>query len=280
MTSESKTKEQLISEISELRTCVLELEKTKAEGERTEKSLKDNEARYRNIFEHAIEGIFRTSVEGKLLTANPALAGMLGYDSPAEMIARITNVRKLYIEPGRRLEFVRLMREHGEVRNFEANVYRKDRSPIWVLINAYAMHDPDGKLVSFEGMALDITNRKRAEKNFENLIESLPDAILVVDRNFEVMLVNTRTEKLFGYNRSELIGRPYDTLIPVHLRDRHAEHCTGYFAKPTTKIMALHIGGAVALRRDGREMPVEINISGLETDEGIIAIASIRDRSR
>src|SRR5262249_3135480 len=113
------------------------------ERKRVEKELGQSEERYRSIFENAVEGIFQTTLDGRYITVNPALARMYGYDSPDDMIATITNIAsQLYVDPGRRDEFIRLMQEHEKLTGFEALVYRKDGSFIWISENVRAMRDP------------------------------------------------------------------------------------------------------------------------------------------
>ena len=243
---------------------------------RMEEALRISEAKYREIFENAPEGIFQTSFNGRILAANPAVARILGYDSPEELIAGVTDVRKLYAEPGRRLHLVRMVRSDGAVSGFESLVNRKDGSKIWISMNAHALQDPGGNIVGIEGMVIDITSRKRAEKNFQTLMDGAPDAIIAIERNFNILLINTHTEKLFGYTRLELLGSSYEILIPERFREKHTGYCKTYFANPSTKIMALHMS-SVAMRRDGTEFPVEINMSPVETDEGIIIVIDIRD---
>ncbi len=246
---------------------------------RMEEALRAGELKYRSIFENAVEGIFQTSIDGRILAVNPALAHMLGYETPEEIIKSVGDARKLYVEPGRRLQLLRTLRAEGLVTDFEAQAKRRDGSIIWVLINARAMRDFSGNVAGVEGTVMDITTRKRAERNFERLIESVPDAIIAIGSDYKILLVNTQTEKMFGYMRAELMGKPFEVLIPERFREKHSEHCAGYFEKPEVKIMALHLE-AFARRKDGREFPVEINMSPLETEEGIIVVTDIRGISR
>ena len=246
------------------------------EHKRMEESIRISEAKYRRIFENAAEGIFQSTIDGHIISANPACVRILGYDSAEELITSVTDARKLYAEPGRRLHLVRSIRADGTVSDFEAIINRKDRSKIWVSINAHALEDPSGKVTGLEGMVIDITNRKRAQKNFQVLIDGSPDAIIAVDRNFNILLINTHTEKLFGYSRLELIGSSYEMLLPDRFKIKHAKYCSGYFDNPSTRLMALHMG-AFAKRRTGSEFPVEINMSPVETDEGIVIVIDVRD---
>jgi sigma-B regulation protein RsbU (phosphoserine phosphatase) len=123
---------------------------------------KDN---YYGVFDHLVEGVFRTTPDGHYLLANVALARIYGYDSPAEVVASIKDIaRKLYVEPGRRDEFVRLMQEHDTLSAFESKIYRKDETIIWIAENCRAVRDTQGNLLYYEGTVEDITERKRAEE--------------------------------------------------------------------------------------------------------------------
>jgi len=248
------------------------------EHKRMEEALRVSEEKFRRIFENAAEGIFQISTDWRILAANPACVNILGYASSEELIANVTDVRKLYAEPGRRLHLLRMIKEKGSVSDFEAIVSKKDGSKIWVSINAHALRDPKDKVVGLEGMVIDVTHRKRAQKNFQMLIDGTPDAIIAIERNSNILLINSKTEKLFGYSKLELLGRPYDILIPMRYREKHTAYCRSYFANPSTKIMALHLS-SVAKCKDGSEFPVEINMSPMETDDGIIAVIDIRDIS-
>ena len=124
------------------------------------------EAKYRSIFENAGEGIFQSTSEGHYITANPALAKIYGYDFPEEVTTYFTDIEhQLYVEPNRRSEFIRLMRENGSVSNFESQIYRKDGSIVWISENAREVRDESGNLLYYEGSIADITKRKRAEES-------------------------------------------------------------------------------------------------------------------
>src|SRR5574341_759088 len=115
--------------------------------DQTEDALREAEARYRGIFENAVEGIFQTTPDGHFLAINPALARMLGYGSPAELMAEVTDARQFFIDPSRRQEFIRLMQANGIVAGFENQVRRKDGSTIWVSENVRALRDTGDRLV-------------------------------------------------------------------------------------------------------------------------------------
>lgn len=126
-------------------------------------ALRVAEEKYRGIFENAVEGIFQTGPDGRYISANPALARIYGYDSPAELQASVVDIsRQLYVDPARRDEFVRLMRLTGSITSFESQIYRRDGSIIWVSENARVIQDAAGNVLYYEGTVEDISQRKRS----------------------------------------------------------------------------------------------------------------------
>jgi PAS domain S-box-containing protein len=122
------------------------------------------ENRYRSIVENAIDGIFQITPDGRYFSANPALARMLGYDSPQDLITTIQDVgQQLYTQPQRRAELLAYMQRYGTVSDFESEVYRKDGTKIWIAEDIRMVKDTEGKLLYYEGTAKDITERKQAE---------------------------------------------------------------------------------------------------------------------
>ena len=123
------------------------------------------EAKYRGIFENAAEGIFQRTPEGRYLEANPSLAHMLGYASPQELMAEVTDIgQQLYVDPRYHAELLRVLEADGKVEGFETPMYRKDRSIIWVSISLRVVRDSEGRPLFYEGMSEEITKRKMAEE--------------------------------------------------------------------------------------------------------------------
>jgi PAS domain S-box-containing protein len=148
--------------LQESKSRLAELEKLVAE--RTAQIVTE-QARFRAIFENSPMGIFQTSQEGRILCANPASVKMVGYDSPAELTQELTKIgAQLYVEAKRRDEFMRLVARDGIVRDFEFKVKCRDGSQKWLNLTAYGVKAPDGSLLYYEGFFYDLTDRKRAEQ--------------------------------------------------------------------------------------------------------------------
>ena len=143
-----------------------------------EEALKKSEAKYRNIFENAMEGIYQVTPEGTFITANTTLARMAGYDSPDDFMESIHDIKtQLYVHAEDRDKFLNIMREKNFVENFEVEFYRKDRSTFWVVLNARMVKDEHGNFLYNEGLVEDITLRKQAEEKLKQSLERLRKAV-------------------------------------------------------------------------------------------------------
>jgi len=158
------------------------------ERKESQEALREAERRYYELFENAIEGIFRTTVDGKYIDANPALARIYGYDSPDELMESLNDIRnQLYVNPRRRDEFMDLIAARGIVSSFESQVYRKNGEVIWISENARAVHDSEGRIVCFEGTVEDITELKLYQARIEqqahyDALTGLANRTLLQDR--------------------------------------------------------------------------------------------------
>jgi len=164
-------------------------------------ALREAEANYRSIFENSAEGIFQTTVEGHYQTANPMLARIYGYDSPEDLITHLTDIAgQLYVDPQRRSEFAQQMQASDKVLEFESEIYRRDRSTLWISESARSLYDAAGTLIGYEGTVVDISRRKQAEQEVTRLTQRLQDenlrmsAELQVTRRLQEMLMPTERE--------------------------------------------------------------------------------------
>ena len=155
---------------------------------------------------------------------------------------------------------------------------RKDGSRFWANVIITPLKDASGRLLGYSKVTRDLTARKRAEDLFRGLLESAPDAMVVVDQRGTIVLVNAQTEALFGYRRTELIGQGMEMLVPERLRGAHHGHREGYSHEPTPRAMGA--GRTLnARRKDGSEVPVEISLSPVATADGVLVASAIRDIS-
>lgn len=153
---------------------------------------------------------------------------------------------------------------------------RKDGTTFPVQLVVTAIRDEFSVITGFLGIATDITERKESEDKFKGLLESAPDAMVIVDREGKIVIVNSQTIKLFGYTREELEGRPVELLIPTRFSQVHKGHRDMYFHNPLTRPMGedLELYGQ---KKDGHEFAIEISLSPIETKEGTLVSAAIRD---
>jgi PAS domain S-box-containing protein len=175
--------------------------------------LKEKLTRTSFIFENAAEGIFQTTLDGRYISANPALARIFGYNSPEDMIISVSDIGKQHdIYPEQRKERLRILDEKGIIENYEAQMYRKDGSVFWVSINVRMVPDDAGNPLYYEGFITDITTRKRAEEALkekthflERILESTPNLIYVYDlyeqRN---LFTNREIIKFLGYTSEQI----------------------------------------------------------------------------
>ncbi|MCX5811163.1 MAG: PAS domain S-box protein [Proteobacteria bacterium] len=177
-----------------------------------EASLRESEAKYRSIFENAVEGIFQSTPEGRFISINPATAHMHGFDSPEDMINTISDIKtQLYVNQEQRKKYIRLLKDKGKIENFEAEMYRKDGSKIWTSMNVRAVRDDAGNILYYEGTIEDITKRKEAEEQlryerqkFAILTENAPLGMALINKNGQFLYINPKYMDIFGYDLSDI----------------------------------------------------------------------------
>lgn len=242
-----------------------------------QESLRVSEERFRLLFE-AIKDYAIVSIDpkGMVLSWNEGAERIFGYRAEEMLGQSFSRVfppqdardGKLEIELQIATELSRFEEEDTRI--------RKDGSPFIAHVITTALYDSSGKLTGFVRITRDITARKRAEEKFKGLLESAPDAMFIVDSQGKIQIVNSQAEILFGYPREELFGQTIEMLIPKRFRGKHLAHRTDYFSDPKTRTMGVGLE-LYGLRKDQREFPVDISLSPLETEEGILTITAVRD---
>jgi PAS domain S-box-containing protein len=179
------------------------------------------EESYRKLFEGSVDGIYVTTPAGALLNANPALARMMRYETPQDLIDGIGNIADtIYVHPAARAEFQKLMRRDGMVREFEYQVRARDGTVLWVADSATAIRDETGEIVRYEGTVRDITDQKRAEdaiaegrRRLQQVIDTVPAMINVKDRELRYVLMNRYMAGIFGIEPRDAIGNTTTDLM-------------------------------------------------------------------
>lgn len=238
------------------------------------------ETRFSELMESMPDGIVVIDPSGRIVSANRQAEALFGYERHelhGQFVETLLPERFHGPHAGHRSEFFRSPRTRSMGAGLELFGKRKDGKEFPVEISLSPISTEEGTLVM--SAIRDISERRKAEEKFKGLLESAPDAIVIVNSEGKIVIVNSQTEKLFGFDRTELLGERIEVLVPERLRGDHHSHRRDYVVNAKIRPMGAGLE-LFGLRKDGTEFPVEISLSPLNTEEGTLVSAAIRDISQ
>ncbi|MEW6130848.1 MAG: PAS domain S-box protein [Acidobacteriota bacterium] len=267
-------------------TQVLEQSRLRLAHRLMDEAIRQAEARYRSIFQNAIEGLYQSTPDGRFITVNPAMARIFGYDSPNDLISHITNIEEqLYVDPARRAQFIEALQIAGSVTNFEIQAKRKDGSLIWIAEHTRAFRNEHGELY-YEGILHDINERKltdaalrKSEEEFRTLADNLPVVVVRYDRDLRIRYINAAVEATFKQPRSAIIGRKPTEIVNLTQGQLWETAIQEVFDSGNTELLEYDYQGRKGLRYVSARLVPEHN-AAQEIHSVLAIVQDITNRKR
>lgn len=228
-----------------------------------------------SAIESADDAILAKTRDGILTSWNRGAELLYGYSAEEAVGQHIS----LIIPPHRRGEENEILAKivAGEhIVNYQTERQRKDGTLVSVSVSISPIEDAHGEVLGASVVSRQLTQRRPSDETFRALLESAPDAMVITGPDGNIQLVNRQTEFIFGYEREEMLGQPVEMLVPERVRERHGGHRATFFLNPKVRPMGADLD-LFGRRKDGQEFPVEISLSPIATEDGLLVSAAIRD---
>jgi protein-histidine pros-kinase len=222
------------------------------------------------------DAMFDTNLDGIITSWNPAAEYIFGY-SATEIIGRSFSILLPIGNADEGARNIARIRNGQNIEHYETVRIRKDGGSVPVAMTVTSVHDAMGTVTGGSLIVRDLSTNRKLDQKFRDILESTPDAMVIVDKSGTITITNSQTEMIFGYSKDEMIGQPVEMLIPSRFHANHPGHRDGFFAHSRVRPMGATGSELYGCRKNGREFPVEISLSPINTGDGFLVAATVRD---